>query len=433
MRGELHALQTALEHLGAYVYMKDAESRYTYANPATCRLFGRPLEEIVGQPDEAFFDPEMSVRLRANDRLVLDEGRTVSSEETGVVEGFEGVRVFWAVKTPIPDEHGNIIGVCGVSTDITDRKRLEQRLDDQLGILDTVLDNVDAYIYMKSRSREYLYVNRQWADLFHTTPDQVVGRMEPDLLPPDVAARFWKFDQRVFETQTRLAEEEAAVTADGETRYFWSVKVPLGHLGRPDELIGFSTDVTELRHLREELEELAYTDSLTGVRTRGFFIEQAAHQVHQAQRYGRPLTLAIMDLDHFKLVNDSFGHAAGDVVLASVAQACRSVIRDADMFGRIGGEEFAFLLPDTDLASARTVAERLASVVRDLAIPVGGGHAPVRPTASIGIAQCSSSQTGEAAVDALFADADAALYAAKAAGRDCVRAFDGDSTPSPST
>jgi diguanylate cyclase (GGDEF)-like protein len=167
------------------------------------------------------------------------------------------------------------------------------------------------------------------------------------------------------------------------------------------------------RHL-EDLARLAREDPLTGLPNRRAFDEALARELARADRSGAPLAAVALDVDHFKRVNDGHGHAAGDAVLAAVARRAASALRAGDLLARIGGEEFAALLPGADLPAAAEVAERIRAAVGGAAIEVGGVALPV--TVSLG---CAAREAGEAG-PGLLARADARLYAAKAGGRNRV-------------
>jgi len=169
----------------------------------------------------------------------------------------------------------------------------------------------------------------------------------------------------------------------------------------------------ELKTANRNLEKLARTDALTGAANRHHFVERAGIEILRAQRNGAPLCLLMIDLDHFKLINDHHGHPMGDKVLRNFAALAAAPLRAGDLLGRIGGEEFAILLPDTDLAGASEVADRILESVRRQRIEAGAE--PIRYTVSIGAARLDP---GSARFESLFASADAALYRAKAAGRD---------------
>jgi diguanylate cyclase (GGDEF)-like protein len=161
-----------------------------------------------------------------------------------------------------------------------------------------------------------------------------------------------------------------------------------------------------------ELEALSKTDALTGVANRRSIMELLDHELRQARRYQHSLTCVMVDLDHFKRVNDDFGHITGDKVLAATADALRKSVRDTDVIGRYGGEEFLLVLPNTDTGGAREVAERCRRTVAEARVGTIG------ITASFGIATFPDPEIDS--VDDLVKTADDALYAAKRDGRDRV-------------
>jgi diguanylate cyclase (GGDEF)-like protein len=183
---------------------------------------------------------------------------------------------------------------------------------------------------------------------------------------------------------------------------------------------GHAAVAVENVRVHEEAQRLSLTDPLTGLWNYRYLRESIRREVERANRFGRMLSVLALDLDRFKDVNDTWGHAAGDAVLVEFARRVRGEIREVDLAFRQGGEEFVVLLPETDARGAAIVAERLGAVVRDTPVPVEthGGPVPVPVTVSIGIAVYPDhAATGQQVLDA----ADDALYAAKAAGRDGYR------------
>jgi len=175
------------------------------------------------------------------------------------------------------------------------------------------------------------------------------------------------------------------------------------------------SEVNRRRSLEDELRELATADSLTGTNNRRRYFELSDIALHRIRRHHHPLSVLMMDLDGFKAVNDSHGHATGDEVLKGFVDICSGLLRQEDIMGRLGGEEFAVTLPDEGAETARITAERLRKRFEHLSIPVNGDE--IRTTVSIGVAELD--KTDETFEDCLFR-ADAALYAAKNAGRNRV-------------
>ena len=182
----------------------------------------------------------------------------------------------------------------------------------------------------------------------------------------------------------------------------------------------------EMEGQQQALVRLATRDGLTALFNRAEIERLGRLEVARAQRYGLPLGVLVVDLDHFKRVNDQWGHPAGDAVLVAVAQELRQHVRVSDMVGRLGGEEFIVLLPHTDHAAALCLAEKLRQRVADLQVSWGGQALTL--TASVGLASAIGT---EADFDILYRQADHALYSAKAAGRNAVRGEQGAGPPAP--
>lgn len=173
-------------------------------------------------------------------------------------------------------------------------------------------------------------------------------------------------------------------------------------------------------YLEAELAQRASHDSLTGLFNRGYLNELGVRETALAQRHGRPLAIAMLDIDHFKVINDTFGHDVGDLALKALARTCRESIRQIDHIGRFGGEEFICIMPETEQAEALACAERLRENVEALHIDTPRGV--VRFTISIGVALYDAERMDW---ESLVKDADTAMYCAKQGGRNCVRLAQG--------
>lgn len=172
----------------------------------------------------------------------------------------------------------------------------------------------------------------------------------------------------------------------------------------------------ELRVAHKQMKELVNTDTLTGVSSRRYFLDRVTAELDRTRRHGGRVSLLMLDIDHFKQVNDQYGHPGGDIVLKHFAAVCKSTLRSHDLIGRLGGEEFVVALPETELEGAYCVAEKLRLAVASTPIDVTNG--PVAITVSIGLT--TSSSDPEESLQSLMSKADAALYAAKQSGRNKV-------------
>jgi diguanylate cyclase (GGDEF)-like protein len=170
--------------------------------------------------------------------------------------------------------------------------------------------------------------------------------------------------------------------------------------------------------LFEETIKLAITDELTGLNTRRFFFDMARKEFERSRRFDHPLAAIMLDLDHFKKVNDAFGHSSGDQVLAAVASGCKRELREVDLIGRYGGDEYSILLPETSLEKGENVAKRLCAMVSSAAVQTE--HNLIDLTVSLGVASFNPDCPS---VEKLLDRADMALYDAKQSGRNqvCVK------------
>jgi diguanylate cyclase (GGDEF)-like protein len=186
--------------------------------------------------------------------------------------------------------------------------------------------------------------------------------------------------------------------------------------------------LSELEEKNRELQELAYYDPLTGLPNRRFFFEHASLIFEEVKRYEKPLSLLVMDIDHFKKINDTYGHDVGDLVLKTFAGVLRGIVRQSDICARFGGEEFVVLLPNTNLEGSKVLAERIRTTVAKNIVE--HGSIVIVFTVSIGASQY---RKGMQNIDELIKEADIALYRAKEGGRNRVAVFIPDETAEPQT
>lgn len=232
--------------------------------------------------------------------------------------------------------------------------------------------------------------------------------------------------EQIFERGSELmgvfnseANRELSLAIDGEMRFFEIVAVPLG---KPDDkkikTLNSIRDITEKKRVQEKLITLATTDSLTGLYNREEFLKLAQQEFSWGQRHTENVSLLMIDIDFFKKINDTFGHAAGDEVIRKTGYMIMTGFRKTDFAGRIGGEEFAVLLRNTSLGEAKAAAEKFRGAVsREKVIYE---EQEISFTVSIGVAVAHSGLNSISNVEVVLRQADDALYRAKARGRNCV-------------
>jgi diguanylate cyclase (GGDEF)-like protein/PAS domain S-box-containing protein len=292
------------------------------------------------------------------------------------------------------------------------RYRQQQAKKMMLETYKLVLDQVDAYIYVKDTHCKYTYANQQTLDYFGVSLAKLKGSTNRDYFPANVVDIIHENDTKVIDSQCKISDD-IIIDTEVSLMVFHADKQPLyNQQGRLIGLIGISTDITAAYHLRSKLQQLANSDPLTGLFNRRSFTSFCEHEFFRATRYFQPFSLMIIDIDLFKAVNDTYGHLVGDEVIQRVANICKDHVREADVVARIGGEEFAILLPETDIDAAYVLAERLRDAQQQYDEQQGPSI-----TISIGVATLRSQD--ETFLET-FKRADNALYSSKNVGRNSV-------------
>lgn len=300
--------------------------------------------------------------------------------------------------------------------EIAERTRVEADLQQ----LSLAVENSPATVLITDAEERITYVNPRFTELTGFTSDEALGQ----------TPRFQKSGRTKPETYEEMWRTLAAGQVwrgdfinkrkDGSHYYERAAIGPLLDAdGQVSSYVAVKLDVTEQRRLEDELRALATTDPLTGTLNRRRFIELATAEFARARRYDRPVAVLMIDVDRFKEINDQWGHQAGDAALRRLVAGLEVGLREQDLLGRVGGEEFAVVLPETGVEPARVVAHRLCERTSSQLLETGGGLA--RMTVSIGLVV---SRSGTLTLEEAMSQADRALYEAKRAGRNRVRSFD---------
>jgi diguanylate cyclase (GGDEF)-like protein/PAS domain S-box-containing protein len=305
-----------------------------------------------------------------------------------------------------------------VLTDITEQVSQERRLREAESWFSMILAGVNdfALLSLDSMGRISAWNASGERQTGYSSRD-VVGRTMNVFYFPDEAVQGRALQQVDLARRDGWHIDEGWRRRKDGSRY-WCQSLVSALEEKTGEVSGFSVvlrDVTERKSDSDEIRRLLTTDQLTGVCNRARFFELGEAELARWKRFRQPLSALMIDIDHFKRINDTDGHAAGDEVLRQVALSLQTALRSIDAVGRLGGEEFAILLPSIDVDGAEMVADRLRRTVAALAPVFDGRSIPV--TVSIGCAELSAEMRD---LDSLLRAADAALYAAKAGGRNRV-------------
>jgi diguanylate cyclase (GGDEF)-like protein/PAS domain S-box-containing protein len=300
-----------------------------------------------------------------------------------------------------------------------DLERLVQRRSGELAEREKVLRSVtnaaqDAVI-MVDHGGGVSYWNPAAEQMFGYAEDEVIGKNLHELIVPEhYRERAYKgFSQFVASGEGPAIGRTSVFQARHRTGREFPVDISLSaiQLGGKWNAVGIVRDATERVQTEERLRQLATTDTLTGICNRRRFDEVLAAEIERTSRFSSPLSLILFDIDHFKRINDSYGHQAGDRVLTQLALAVGDMIRTTDMLARWGGEEFAILMPGSDIDAGRVLAEKLRMMLEKQHFP-DVGHV----TSSFGVAEHVRGENS----DALIKRVDRCLYHAKASGRNRV-------------
>lgn len=385
-----------------------------YLNHAAVRLLEAtsPLD-LLGKPLIPFIHPMDQVRV-AN-RLRRLESLTTANPPTDVriVTAGGHVRSLRTTSMAVPYGPGSAILI--MVTDSTERDRAHQELLESERNFRRLFESMQDVYYRTDASGVVVMVGPGVRRVLGYEPSEIVGQTAEAFYPNPEGRDALK---QAIRAHGEVADFEGQmVRRDGRV-----IDISISSHALYDEhgqfagIEGIYRDVSDRKALERELRRLATTDALTGIANRRSFLEQATHSLKRCQGHSEGLVLFIVDLDHFKAVNDRYGHVAGDRVLAGFATAAQTALRDTDLFGRLGGEEFCLVLHETDKEQALYVVHRVAAEVRALRFEDDAGT-PYRVTVSVG---GTASHPKDQGIERLLDRADKALYAAKHSGRDRV-------------
>ena len=319
------------------------------------------------------------------------------------------------------DELGELIHtLLDTQTKVLSAESALRSSEDQIRL---ITDSIPAMICYIDRSEVYQFCNYHYALSFDRMKDDIINHAVKDVVGDDIYREISPMIKKVFDGE--LVNFSFSVkTKNQKNKYVNARYTP--HFDRAGKVQGFFSiiqDITEqelakieLEEQRVELERLSQTDALTGVYNRRSLVSTLEAQIERHKRYATPLSVIMLDLDHFKRINDNYGHASGDDVLRIVSKILKQHVRETDFVCRYGGEEFSIILSDTGIDEGVALAERLRHIIEEAHIPISENER-IDFTCSIGIAEYDKSIRNS---DTLIAVADEALYKAKRQGRNKV-------------
>lgn len=410
------------------IFVKNRQYQWTLLNDAMCQALGHSREELIGKTDHDCLPAQEADIFRQNDELVFMTGdENVHEDKFTNMLGEKSVTV--TRKRLHIDKDGER-SIVGVFTDITERKRAEEesmRLSAEVASqrerLEVMIANVQGVVWetkTKIEKGEAFLRFDFVSDYIETMLGYTVAeclekpRFWLDLVHPDDRERTEQIVRAIFAGGKGGIVEFRWIAKDGHEVWVESRNVIIrDDAGNAVGLRGIAVDITERKSFEEQLTHQALHDPLTKLANRALFRDRVEHAIDRTVRTHAPIAVLFLDLDNFKSVNDSLGHAAGDELLISVTQRLQACLRPSDTPARVGGDEFAVLLEDIVHADeAALIAERIRSV---LAAPFMINGSEVFATSSIGIA---STTDGRETTEELIRNADVAMYISKGSGKD---------------
>ena len=406
-----------MQNLPALAFIKDQQGRYIFANASTVSALQLPHDEIIGKQDHMLFPPQLAQDMRDAEQQTLAQGEAV--QHMRQFTQAEEVKLWLLTTFPVQDIDGNFKHIGGIGIDITEQRKAEEALLLRNHAIEASATPI-LIVDVTQSAMPLIYVNRAFELVTGYTAQEAVGRNCRFLQGHD-------HDQPELEKIRTAIRERCPGYAilrnyrkDGSL--FWNelyvAPVPDPHGGQPRYFVGVQKDITEIRQYQEALERQANYDALTGLANRNLLKERMQQAISEARRHNWTFSVAFIDIDNFKRVNDSMGHGAGDELIRLLGQRLQSCLRDGDTVARLGGDEFVLLLTSQSLdESIHTVVQRIRNTIINPFI-ISGKQLTI--TCSIGLANFP--HDGRHA-DTLLSNADSAMYQAKASGSNNFRFY----------
>lgn len=387
-----------------------------WINPAVKKFTDYSQEDFMGIDDfleTLIFKPDLS-KVRKIYESALNYGEESGSDlEFRCVKRDSSVFYLTVNWNRIYDEAGNFLGIRVSGTDTTKIKYANEKIN----VLSQAIEQSPVSIVITDLEGRIEYINRKFTEITGYSNEEAIGNnpriLKSDYSSKDYYEKLWTnvLDGKEWQGQFKNKKK------NGE--YYWEsarISPIYNSEGKIEKLIAIKEDISERKRLENQLKMQARTDDLTGLSNRRFFVEAVENELIRSKRYSKECAFLMLDIDHFKQINDNFGHAIGDIAIRKIAEVFIETVRKIDILGRIGGEEFGILLVETNFENAVMVAERIRKNVEDIKLFDDKGN-QVKLSISIGISKYTNERDS---FEELMIASDMALYKAKNEGRNRV-------------
>jgi len=405
-------LNIFLKYNPMYVFFKDKDARVIKLSENFINMLGMPANEAVGKNMFELFPSELAKSMVEDDMKILDEGNTIE-----VIEELHG-RKYKTTKFPIIRE-GHHKVLAGFTKDITEEIKTEEALKVSEEKYRALFEpNRDMILLIKDN----VIIDCNFASLEmlgYENKDELIG-MTVKKISSDTQLKGARADEAIKLFRVKVEEEERflfewMLKKSNGTVFITEVMLSLLETEKETIVQALIRDITERKVMELKLQEMATTDSLTGADNRRGFNDKCEKEIARCKRYGYPLAFLMIDIDHFKVVNDTYGHFVGDLLLKQLVCEIKKDLRFGDYFARYGGEEFVAALVETNVEDAVLIAQRIRVRLLNLELNYEGNI--IKYTVSIGVSELNGTDN---IVAEPLKRADEAMYKAKSLGRNRV-------------
>ena len=407
-------IEHIIDSIPAQIYFKNTELRYIWVNERYLQYKRISREQVIGKTDYDIYPEEQASNIVKEDRKVLETGFEVFYEHYS-----EGTDRYFAIrKTAIKGESGEVSGILAVVFDITEEKRIakqlelaNQELEESRERFRDILENANDFIISMAEDGGILYANKSFLNTMRIPEVEIPKRNIFDFLPADSREQVYMIFDSIKKGIKIGHSEFNVLLPDGRRLVVEGSFTYRKFIGKAPYILGIFRDVTQRKLDEEKIRFLAYHDVLTGLPNRLLFFDRINLEINRAIRNGTLVAVMIMDLDRFKMVNDTFGHNVGDELLKEVSNRVKGVVRKIDTVARLGGDEFVIIL--SELKNNSDVDEIAERIVVEISRPYKIENETIEISPSIGI---SIFPTDGNDPDFLIRKADMAMYKSKSKG-----------------
>jgi len=414
LRQSVEKYRNILENMQEGYFEIDLTGTFTFVNDAECRNIGYSREELIGMNHRQFQDEKTAKNMRRIFTNVYLTSQPVKLLDIEIIrkngtKGFNEISI-----SLIRDNEGTPIGFRGISRDVTERRQMEETIRQSEEKYRTIIDEMDEWYFEIDLTGNIVFINDAVARSVGYSLKQLIGINYRSFIKKDQAGELYKIFRKVYETgEPTKSFPYEFIRPDGTITLFeLSIFPKLDGEGKVFGFRGIGHDITERKRTEQQLNYIATHDPLTGLPNRILFMDRLKMALAQAKRNGQKLAAMMLDLDHFKNVNDTLGHMVGDQLLKEISLRLTGRLRQNDTISRLGGDEFIILLPAIErVEDSIEVAEIILSSFQQ---PFTCDDNKITSSVSIGIAiypdDCED-------IDSLLKNADMAMYYVKAHGR----------------